>query len=128
MKCTINGNDKIEFYHIWYHHNANAAGFEGSSNYRVEVELPNDKFKRVLEAQTTKKLEDPELQELVKAKFSSSSFNPVQWLLDIEDEDYLDREGNKAPWDVKWIFTDISRVALEGGTIVIEGTATPSIN
>ena len=126
MKCTINGNEEIEFYQIWYHHNAKVAGRDDSCHYRVEVRLPNEQFRQVLETQTALRLEDPNLEERIKEKFSSSSFNPIQWLLDIEDQDYLEREGENAPWDVKWVFTDISRFALYKDIIVIEGTANPA--
>ena len=126
MKCTINGNQQIEFFQIWYHHNAKADDLKKSKHYRVEVGLANDRFRQVLETQTGAALEDPNLEELIKEKFSSTSFNPIQWLLDIEEDDYLEREGKNAPWNVKWVFTDISGFAIEDDKIVIEGTAGPS--
>ena len=99
-----------------------------SNHYRLEIALSNDKFRQVLESQTNIKLEDPELEKVIKEKFNASSFNPVQWLLDIEDESYSEREGKDAPWDVTWVFTDITKLEVDGNRIIIEGPANPSAN
>ena len=129
MKYTIYDSNKdgreIDFHSIWYHHNSKASA-ESLHKFSVELELANPKFRRIIESQTGKSLEDPELGKLIKDQFSRTSFNPIQWLLDIEDDDYVEREGKPTPWEIEWVFTDITRFQIEGDKILIEGNANPS--
>lgn len=121
---VINGKTKVPFYNIWYKHNDSASS-GNEDEFEVKENINHLRFVNIIESMSKEKINSENLEDIIKKQFQQSSFNPIQWLLDLEDTDYEAKKRQPAPWEIKWVFHNITDFKVDENYITIKGNATP---